>query len=452
MTIAAISTPIGAGALGVIRISGEDAFVIADKVFVSVSGRKLTNMKGYTAAYGNIVENGENIDSCVALVFRAPNSYTGENVVELSVHGGTVAVKKTLRLVISAGAIPAGPGEFTRRAYLNGKMNLAEAESVMKIISAKGEQALRASKNSLDGALSKEIDEICSELTNISASLAIWTDSPDDEMFEPDMSSIEKRLIAGRDKLSRLLVNFENGKAVTEGISTVICGKPNVGKSTLMNMLAGCERSIVTDIAGTTRDIVEETVRVGDVILRLSDTAGLHDTQDVVESIGVDRTIKKMDSSDFIIAVFDSSEMPDEDDEKLAEYVKKRPHIAVFNKSDKKKSPSFWSFQQGFEHFVFISAKQNEGFDELSDRINEIFNTAGFDASAPVLVNERQYNCVSRASEILQSVCDDIHSGITADAVNVGIDEAIGVLLELTGRRASEDVVNEIFSKFCVGK
>lgn len=451
-TIAAVSTPPGTGGIGIVRISGDDAVAVADRVFVSKSGRKLSDLKGYSALLGEVYYNGEPVDTCVALVFRSPKSYTGEDVAELSVHGGSFVVKKVLRAVLSAGAEPAGPGEFTKRAFLNGKKDLSSAEAVMNVISASGEAALRASKQALDGNVSRETKRIADELVGISASLAIWTDSPDDDMFGIDTEETVSRLRAVSYSLRKLLDNFDNGRAFTDGIPTVICGKPNAGKSTLMNILSGYDKSIVTDIAGTTRDIVEETVRVGDVILRLSDTAGIRDTADIVESIGVEKAVERIRNSELIIAVFDSSEEPDSNDEKLVEYCKNSRCVAVFNKTDKPKNENFRSFQQSFEHSVVISAKTGEGIEDLKKEIETVLKVSETDETVPMLLNERQYACVRRADEIISRVTADAEAGITFDAVNSDIDCAINALMEITGERATETVVNEVFSKFCVGK
>ena len=275
-TVAAISTPPGAGGMSVIRISGEDAIGVADRVFRSVSGRKLASLRGYSALFGKVYDGDEALDEAVALVFRAPKSYTGEDVAELSCHGGVYAAQRVLRAVYAAGAEAAGPGEFTKRAFLNGKMDLAEAESVMNVISARGKEALSAAVHTLDGALSGKLGEIRAGLIRLSASLAVWTDYPEDDFFDVEASEIENTLNSAKNELSALLSRFDAGQAVAVGVDTVICGKPNVGKSAFMNLLVGREKSIVTAVAGTTRDIIEETVTFGNVLLRLSDTAGIH--------------------------------------------------------------------------------------------------------------------------------------------------------------------------------
>lgn len=452
MVIAAISTPQGIGGIGVIRISGKGSVEVAQKCFRSRSGKMLTELKGYTALYGDVIENNMPVDSCVALVFRSPNSYTGEDVVELSVHGGIYVVNKVLRIVLDNGARLADPGEFTKRAFLNGKIDLAEAESVMNIISASGDTALAASKSTLDGRLSKEIRSINDNLINISASMAIWTDSPDDENFALDIEKIRSRLSEENERIKKLIKDFDNGRAYTEGISAVICGKPNVGKSTLMNYLSQAEKSIVTDIAGTTRDIVEETVKIGDIVLRLSDTAGIRETEDVVERIGVERAKQRIDTSVLVIPVFDVSEEPSEDDVKLIEYCKNHRNLAVFNKNDIKKSGSFKNFERSFEHFIYISAKEGTGMEGFEEKLKEVLNIGEIDISLPMLMNERQRICAVNAQSYLETAIRDLIIGITPDAVNIMIDSAINSLGVLSGEKATNTVTDEVFAKFCVGK
>ena len=312
--IAAISTPLGTGGVGIIRISGKNSAEIADRIFVSASGKKLTESKGYRAHFGRIFDGETPVDEVVCLVFRAPHSYTGEDVVEINCHGGIFLMKKILRLVLQNGAQPAAPGEFTKRAFLNGKLDLSEAESVMTLISAQGEQGANAAFNQLEGKLSKKIESINSALLGLAAHIAAWVDYPDDEIEELGENELRNTIVNTDLEICKLLSTFDSGMAVTSGVEAAIVGKPNVGKSTLMNLLTGFDRSIVTEIEGTTRDVVEETVNLNGCILRISDTAGIRETGDLVEKIGVEKSRKKLERAAIVFAVFDQSKpLSDED-------------------------------------------------------------------------------------------------------------------------------------------
>ena len=451
-TIAAISTPNGQGGMGVIRISGEAAIDIADNIFLSVSGKKLNDMKGYTASYGKIVDKGEIIDEAVVLVFRAPYSYTGEDVVEISCHGGMYVTKRVLRAVLSSGADPAGPGEFTKRAFLNGKMGLTEAESVMDIISAGGEQSARAALSTLEGRLRKRIDGVKNELIDLAAHLSAWADYPEEEIPEINESQLCKGLESSRAELKDMLSNYDTGRILREGVDTVIAGRPNVGKSTLMNLLSGCERSIVTNIPGTTRDIIEETVMLGDVPLRLSDTAGIRSTDDPVESIGVQRAKDRLMSAGLIFAVFDASMPLSDDDRELLRLLVNAPAVAIINKTDLDNKIDSDYIKKMVPHTVFISAKTGNGSKELEREVSDIIGTSAIDPSQGILATERQYNDASKALSFIEEAISALSLGITFDAVTVIIEDAINCLLELTGERVSEAVVDKVFSHFCVGK
>lgn len=451
-TIAAVATGNSVSGIGVIRISGDDAIEIAQKVFKAMDGTPLSSLNGYTAKYGNVYYNGESFDNAVALVFRNPKSYTGEDVVELSVHGGIFIVEKTLEAVFAAGAVPAQAGEFTKRAFLNGKIDLAQAEGVAALISAQGQEAAKASFNLLQGSLSNKITKVLDELINCSASMAAWVDYPDEEIPELQEDALQETLEKAKSALDELLKNYENGIVMTQGVDTAIVGKPNAGKSTLMNMLSGVEKSIVTHIEGTTRDIVENSVRLGNMVLHLSDTAGIRESDDVVEAIGIKKAIEKIDSASLILAVFDGSSPLNDDDRMLIESCKDKPCVAVVNKTDLESRLEIDEIKAHFDDIVFISAKNQDGADALEKTVKSLLGVENFDSSQPILANKRQKLCVSNAYEHICQALDGAQMGITYDAINVMIDSAVDELLSLTGKKATEEVVNNIFSRFCVGK
>ncbi|MBR3593343.1 MAG: tRNA uridine-5-carboxymethylaminomethyl(34) synthesis GTPase MnmE [Clostridia bacterium] len=447
-TIAAISTPQGEGGIGTVRLSGENAAQIADRVFTSVSGKKIADAKGYTALLGKVGNGDGDIDEAVALIFVAPKSYTGENVVELSVHGGATVTRLLLRAVLDAGAVPAGAGEFTRRAYENGKLDLAAAESVMSIISAQGGQDLRLALAAKTGRISSEIAKIREKLLAVDAGMSVFADYPDEDLPEFDPETIRESLSLVVDSLDTLLKNYDKGKILREGLSVAIIGAPNVGKSTLMNLLSGDNRSIVTPIAGTTRDIIEESVRVGDLTLRLADTAGVRETGDAVEEIGVTLACERAKSAELILAVFDSSREMSEDDRKILALIGEGPAIAVINKTD---LPQKLDDREIALEKVYISAKKGDD-SALAAKIAEVVGTAELGADRAVLQSERQRACAYRARQSVLEALDTLDSGYTLDAVGICADEALSALLELTGERVTDAVADEVFSRFCVGK
>ncbi len=450
--IAAISTPLGTGGVGIIRISGKKATEIADRIFVSVNGKKLSSSKGYRAYFGRIFDGETAVDEVVCLVFRAPHSYTGEDVVEINCHGGVVLLKKILRLVLQNGAQAAAPGEFTKRAFLNGKLDLSEAESVMTLISAQGEQGANAAFNQLEGSLSRKIEKINSSLLSLAAHIAAWVDYPDDEIEELGNNELYSTIYNAHLELCALLSNFDSGMAVTNGVEAAIVGKPNVGKSTLMNLLTGYDRSIVTEIEGTTRDIVEETVNLNGCILRISDTAGMRETGDIVEKLGVERSRKKLERAAIVFAVFDLSKPLSDEDKELIDECKDKNVIPIINKTDLEPRLDVDYIKNKLGSPLFISAKSGDGYNDLCDRVAELMGTKNFDTTSAMLVNERQRICCQKASDALKDALEALNLGLTPDAIGVCIDDAIAALLELTGQKASEAVVDEVFKQFCVGK
>lgn len=451
-TAAAIATPQNTGSIGIIRISGEEAISIADKIFEPTGKRRLSELEGYRAAHGFVVFEGERIDECVALVFRAPKSYTGENVVELSCHGGLFVLKKVLRAVFSSGAEPAGPGEFTKRAFLNGKLDLTEAEAVMELIGAQNEQGAKASLSALGGALSRKIDSFSKRLISASAQLSAWVDYPDDEIEELETDVLLKTLFEVENALSALLSGFDAGAAVTKGVETAIIGKPNVGKSALMNLLAGCEKSIVTGIEGTTRDIVEDTVNLGALVLRLADTAGIRNASDEVERLGVERAKARLERAGLVFAVFDLSRPLEEEDEEIISLCKGRRVIAVLNKNDLPVLADEKRLKEVFPVHCELCAESGEGLSGLEEKAEQLLCTKELDTSQGILSTERQRKNTEEALKAVRQARQALENGLTLDAVNVCIDDAIGFLLELKGEKATDAVIDEVFSSFCVGK
>ena len=453
-TIAAISTAPAVGGIGVIRISGENALSVADKVFCGLSDRrKLSEKPGYTASFGFVKSlGGQKLDECVALVFKAPHSYTGEDVVELSCHGGLFLLKKVLEEVFKAGAVPAEAGEFTKRAFLNKKIDLTEAEAVASIISAQTDASAAAAMSAKDGALYKKIEGITSSLISLSAHLAAWTDYPDDDIEALDYDNLASVLNEAKKDCEELLQTFEVGQVVSEGIDTAILGRTNAGKSSLMNLICGELKSIVTDIEGTTRDIVETTVKMGNAVLKLSDTAGLRESDDKIEQIGITLSKKKIESAGLILAVFDSSKPLNEEDFALLEAIKNKCAILVINKSDL--SPVWESeiLRKYGKKTVLLSAKEEIGYNELVGAVEEELGTADFNPYAPMLATARQKSCCFEGLGCINECLEAIEMGLTLDAVNVSLDGAINSFLELTGERATEKITEEIFKNFCVGK
>lgn len=449
-TIAAIATPAGDGALGVIRISGDKAFEIADKIFFPFSKKSLCDFEGYQAAYGEIKDDDNVLDDAVALVFRAPHSFTGEDTVEITLHGGMLMLKSVLRVILKHGAFMAEAGEFTKRAFLNGKTDLTKAESIMGLISAKSNAELKLSRAAHCGRTFKRTEKIVADLVSADASIAAYSDYPDEDIEGLSVENFSAMLSSAKKELEEMLSTFDAGKVLREGIETAIVGKPNVGKSTLMNMLSGTERSIVTEVAGTTRDVIEETVTIGDITLRLADTAGIHKTDDTVESIGVERAKERISTAQLILAVFDGTQSLDSDDLSLLHSIDRENSIVIINKTDIANVVDLSAFD-GFR-VVETSAKSNIGYEELSKQITEISGTANLTADSVVLMNERQRDCAVRALDGVSEALSALQIGLTMDAVGVCVDDALAALFEMTGKRVTNEVTDEIFRKFCVGK
>lgn len=452
-TIAAIATPAAPAGLGVLRLSGDDALAVAGRVFRPADPRRAPErLPGYTAAYGHVFDAEGDIDDCVLLVFRAPHSYTGENVAELSCHGGLYLLQRVLRACLSAGARPATAGEFTRRAFLSGKMDLTQAESVMDLIAADGRLAARTALAAREGSTHRRLLMIRERLLDAAAQFSAYVDYPDDDIPALTPQALGETLDAAGSALRALIDGFDAGRVLREGVDTAIVGSPNVGKSTLMNRLAGHERSIVTDIAGTTRDVVEESVRVGEVTLRLADTAGLRDTADPVERIGVERAERRMAQAALVLAVFDGSRPLTDEDLALADRAAEHAALAVINKADLPRRLDRAALARRFTHVVEVSARDGAGVDALADAVMAITGIERLDSAEPLLTTERQRACAVRALSCVDEAREALMLGMTPDIVSVGVTAAIGAIDELTGQRATESVVDAVFARFCVGK
>jgi tRNA modification GTPase len=455
-TVCAVSTPLAEGGISVIRISGSDAISCAEKIFFPFGDKKVSDMEGHTCAYGKVIDpkTGETVDDALLTVFRAPRSYTGEDTAEISCHGGVYITKRVLRLCLANGAVQADKGEFTKRAYLNGKLSLTQAESVMDMISARGELSLRSARLTREGRLFKSIDGIKRKLVTLLGELAAWVDYPEEDLPAVENDALAAALGEACESLRRLVRDYDLGMVLRRGIDTVIAGKPNVGKSTLMNTLLGYERSIVTEAAGTTRDVIEETVKLGELELKLSDTAGIRETDDRVEKLGVSLAKKRIEDCALVIAVFDTSSALDDEDMELLALLKNlgKRTVIVLNKSDLGTAVDRSSFEVLGARVIDLSAKQGEGIGELTEAVSELFGADCFDPDSTVFANERQKQCAEAALEKLETAAAALAMGETLDAVTVMIDYAAGELMELTGERVTEAAVNEVFSKFCVGK
>lgn len=442
--IAAISTPAGIGGIAVIRISGAGAAELCDKVF---SGReKLTDVASHTIHYGHIkAASGEVIDEVLVSVMRAPKSYTGEDVVEVSTHGGMVASKRVLEEIIKAGASPAEPGEFTKRAFLNGRIDLSSAEGVIDIINAKTTLAQKNALSHAGGALAKAIENIKSDLVTLAASMQVAIDYPDEDLEDVTSEDILEAVRKNLKECRKLIKSADSGKVITEGIRTAIVGKPNVGKSSLLNLLAREDRAIVTDIAGTTRDIIEETVTLSGVPLRLLDTAGIRATDDVVEKIGVERSKAAIEDADLVILIIDISREISSEDELLLELTEDKNRIIIANKTDVRAS--------NFEGAIEFSAKTGEGVEELAAKIKSMYDLGEISQNDAVIVtNMRHLEALLGAAEALNRAESAIGSGLPQDLAALDIYEAIDCLGKITGDTVSEEIVAEIFKSFCVGK
>lgn len=442
-TIAAIATAPGEGAIAIIRISGPRAFDIADAIF----SRSTKDFKTHTAHYGNILKaDGAPLDSVLLLIMKGPNSYTGEDSVEISCHGGQLVTRRVLERIFEAGARPAQPGEFSLRAFLNGKIDLAQAEAVQELIAAKSELALTNAEKQLQGVLSEKISSFQKELTEVTAILEAWVDFPEEGLEFSPMEEIIATLESICHDMEKLKLTFHDGKALHDGLSLCLLGSPNVGKSSLMNALLGFDRAIVTEIAGTTRDLLEEDLRLGQLHFKLIDTAGIRDTLEIVEKEGIRRSQKAMQEADLILLVLDASKPLDSNDQDLLQKVPKEKTVVIWNKIDLGKPTETLG---GVE----ISAKQKIGLEELKTAIEKVIWKKGPPSKEEVLITKlRHYDALTQAIIACRTVINGLQSGISAEFVAADTRAALHELGKIIGTNVTEDILTSIFSKFCLGK
>lgn len=454
-TIAAIATALSPSGIGIVRISGPESREIAGKVYRSKGGKKkLQDVPSHSIHYGFICDGDEVIDEVLVMVMDGPRSYTGEDTVEIDCHGGVLAMRKILDTVVKNGARPADPGEFTKRAFLNGRIDLSQAEAVIDVINAKNEYALKSSVSQLRGNIQKAIKEIRGDLIYQIAYIESALDDPEHISIDGYGENLYKEVKKQEERIDRLLLSVKDGKLVKEGIKTVIVGKPNAGKSSLLNTLLGEERAIVTDIAGTTRDILEETILLHGISLRIIDTAGIRETQDMVEKIGVEKAIDSAKDADLVLFVVDSSVPLDENDREIMELLKDKKTIVLLNKADLEQAVDEDDLKNTAGHPVIsVSAKEEQGIDLLEDKIKELFFQGGLEFNDEIYItNARHKAALEEARKSLEMVENSIEMQMPEDFFSIDLMNAYEALGRIIGESAGEDLVNEIFSKFCTGK
>ncbi len=453
-TIAAISTGMTSSGIGIVRISGENAFTVADRVY---KGKELIkNAASHTIHYGHILDGSGLIDEVLVMVMKAPRTFTGEDTVEINCHGGTYVVRKVLETVLKNGARAAEPGEFTKRAFLNGRMDLSQAEAVIDVIHSENDYALQNSVNQLKGSIRNKINNIRNKIIYNTAFIESALDDPEHislDGYGTVLKNVSEEIIG---ELEEMIRSSDNGRVIKEGIRTVIVGKPNAGKSSLLNVLSGHERAIVTDIEGTTRDILEEKINLGDLTLDVVDTAGIRQTEDTIEKIGVERARKYAESANLIIYVVDASRKLDDNDEEILEIIQNKKTIVLLNKSDLEMVVSQEEIKSHIKDgipVISVSAKEEDGIKDLEDAVKEMFLTGNISFNNQIYIsNARQKQALEDASGSMKKVIESIENALPEDFYTIDLMDAYESLGKITGESAGEDLINEIFSKFCMGK
>ena len=448
-TIAAISTPPGVGGIGIIRISGDNALNVVKRIF---KAKNKSEIKPFTIRFGYVVDENQNaLDQVLVSYFKSPKSYTGEDVIEINCHGGNVSTREILELVLKNGARLAEPGEFTKRAFLNGKLDLTQAEAVIELINSKSDKESKASYKQLEGLLGAKIKEIKQGIIDLLVDIEANIDYPEYDIEEVRRERIYNVLSTNVSKLETLEKSFESGKILRDGVSTVIIGKPNVGKSSLLNRLVKEDRAIVTEIAGTTRDTIEEYITIRGIPLKLVDTAGIHETDDIVESIGVNKSKKAIDESELVLLMLDATRELSKEDEELLEATKNKNRIILINKIDADKKINKDMFKS--DKVIEMSTKTLAGIEELEETIEEMFNISELNIENEIVItNVRHKNLIHKAAEEIKNAIVSIENGLPIDMLSIDLQEALQNLGEITGESISEEVVKGIFAKFCVGK
>lgn len=453
-TIAAISTAIGEAGIAIVRMSGDDSVNIIDKIFKSASGKKMAEAENRKLLYGHIVDGDKQIDEVLVVKMKGPHSYTAEDIVEIHCHGGVVSVKRILNLILSKGARLAEKGEFTKRGFLNGRIDLTQAEAVIDMIKAKTDLSFDMGLNQLSGALSEVLNKLKDELVSMQALIVANIDFPDEDIEDAAYNDLIERSNKILDKMDNLLDNSKNSRLLRDGINTVILGKPNVGKSSLLNGLLKYDRAIVTDIAGTTRDIIEDYINLDGVLLKITDTAGIRETDDEVERIGVNIAREKLKEADLVIAIFDISREFDKDDEEILNLIKDKKHITILNKDDLEQKISDEEIEKYFkDDYLRLSVMENESVKKIENLIIDLFFDGELQISSDsVLSNLRHINALKEAKKSLLEVNESLKKKVFLDLIEVDLENVIGHISEITGTITTEDILDRVFSDFCIGK